>query len=74
MQAYTLGRAERAKGKEIESIPFFRRALELDPDFAAAHTMLSTVYGVLGRTAASPKSTRAKRMRDAIVSASGSGS
>ena len=31
LQAYTLGRAERAKGKEIESIPFFRRALELDP-------------------------------------------
>jgi tetratricopeptide (TPR) repeat protein len=53
LQAYTLGRAERAKGKEIESIPFFRRALEVDPAFAAAHTMLSTVYGALGEWARS---------------------
>jgi tetratricopeptide (TPR) repeat protein len=48
LQAYTLGRAERAKGKEVESIPFFNRALELDPNFAAGHTTLSTVYGSLG--------------------------
>ncbi len=58
LQAYTLGRAERAKGKEIESIPFFRRALELDPDFAAAHTMLSTVYGVLGELGQSEEHAR----------------
>jgi tetratricopeptide (TPR) repeat protein len=58
LQAYTLGRAERAKGKELESIPFFRRALELDPDFAAAHTMLSTVYGVLGELAQSEEHAR----------------
>ncbi|HEY7058760.1 MAG TPA: protein kinase, partial [Vicinamibacterales bacterium] len=58
LQAYTLGRAERAKGKEIESIPFFRRALELDPDFAAAHMMLSTVYGVLGELGQSEEQAR----------------
>ena len=58
LQAYTLGRAERAKGKEIESIPFFRRALELDPDFAAAHTMSSTVYGVLGELGQSEEHAR----------------
>ena len=58
LQAYTLGRAERAKGKEIESIPFFRRALELDHDFAAAHTMLSTVYGVLGELGQSEEHAR----------------
>jgi len=58
LRAYTLGRAERAKGKELESIPFFRRALELDQDFAAAHMMLSTVYGVLGELAQSEEHAR----------------
>jgi tetratricopeptide (TPR) repeat protein len=46
--AYTLGLAERRRGAEIESIPFFERALALDPRFAAAATTLSTVYGNLG--------------------------
>ena len=39
LQAYTAGRAQRARGAELESIPFFVRALELDPEFAAAHTV-----------------------------------
>jgi tetratricopeptide (TPR) repeat protein len=47
LKAYTLGLAQRAKGAELESIPFLERALELDPKFAAAATTLSTVYGNL---------------------------
>jgi DNA-binding winged helix-turn-helix (wHTH) protein/tetratricopeptide (TPR) repeat protein len=31
-----------------ESIPFFRRAIELDPNFAAAYTGLSRIYSNLG--------------------------
>ena len=48
LRAYTLGLAQRRRGAEIESIPFFERALALDPRFAAAATTLSTVYGNLG--------------------------
>jgi serine/threonine protein kinase/tetratricopeptide (TPR) repeat protein len=48
LRAYTLGLAQRRKGAEMESIPFFERALALDPRFAAAAATLSTVYGNLG--------------------------
>jgi Flp pilus assembly protein TadD len=48
LEAYTMGLSRRARGAELESIPFFERALELDPAFAAAATTLSTVYGNLG--------------------------
>jgi Flp pilus assembly protein TadD/predicted Ser/Thr protein kinase len=48
LKAYTLGVAERRKGREMESIAFFNQAIELDQEFAAAYTTLSTVYGGLG--------------------------
>ena len=48
LHAYTLGRRARARGEEIESIAFFRRAVELDPRFASAYTSLSTIYSNLG--------------------------
>jgi tetratricopeptide (TPR) repeat protein len=51
LKAYTLGIKERARGTEIESIPFFQRAIELDPGFASALMQLSTVYGNLGESA-----------------------
>jgi tetratricopeptide (TPR) repeat protein/predicted Ser/Thr protein kinase len=48
LKAYTLGVAERRRGRELESISFFNQALVQDSEFAAAYTMLSTVYGSLG--------------------------
>jgi tetratricopeptide (TPR) repeat protein len=68
LQAYTAGRAQRAKGAELESIPFFVRALELDPQFAAAHTVLSTVYGALGEWARSEEYARNAYARRGHVS------
>ncbi len=68
LQAYSLGRAQRAKGAELESIPLFKRALEIDPDFAAAHTQLSTVYGSLGESALSEEHARAAYARRDRVS------
>jgi len=50
LKAYSLGLRQRALGNEIESIPFFQRAIELDPEFALAHTMLSNVFGSLGES------------------------
>jgi len=48
LHAYTLGQRARAREGEIESIPFFQRAAELDPKFASAYASLSTVYSNLG--------------------------
>ena len=50
LRAYTLGLARRAAGADVDSIPFFERAIQLDPDFAMAHTALSTVYGNIGES------------------------
>jgi eukaryotic-like serine/threonine-protein kinase len=50
LRAYTLGIARRQAGAEIESIPFFEHATELDPNFAMAYAALSTVYGNLGES------------------------
>jgi tetratricopeptide (TPR) repeat protein len=51
LKAYALALKERARGAEIESIPFLQRAIELDPSFASAWMVLSTVYGNLGESA-----------------------
>jgi serine/threonine protein kinase/Flp pilus assembly protein TadD len=58
LRAYTLGIEERRRGAEVESIPFFLRALEIDPSFAAAATTLSTVYGNLGEASKSTQYAR----------------
>jgi tetratricopeptide (TPR) repeat protein len=50
LKAFSLGDAERAKGTEPNSIPFFQRAIELDPNFALAYARLGTVYGNIGAT------------------------
>jgi serine/threonine protein kinase/tetratricopeptide (TPR) repeat protein len=48
LNAYALGLEERRRGREMESIAFFNQAIENDPEFAAAYTTLSTVYGSIG--------------------------
>ena len=50
LRAYALGVSRRAAGSEVEAIPFFKRAVELDPGFASAHSALSSIYGSLGET------------------------
>jgi Tfp pilus assembly protein PilF len=68
LKAYTLGLAQRDRGAELESVPFFEHALELDPGFAAAATMLSTVYGNLGEPARSEEFARRAFEHSAEVS------
>ena len=43
-KAFCLGEEERRKGRTLESIPFFLRATELDPQFALAYARLSLQY------------------------------
>jgi tetratricopeptide (TPR) repeat protein len=50
LKAFAAGIEKRASGSEIESIPFFERAISLDPKFALAYTTLSSIYGGLGET------------------------
>jgi hypothetical protein len=50
LKAFTAGIDKRAAGGEIESIPFFERAIDLDHNFALAYTTLSSIYGGLGET------------------------
>ena len=65
LRAYTLGyKATRLKGP-VEAIPFYKRAVELDPNFAWAYHGLGLIYGSLGETgAASEYAKRAFELRD----------
>jgi serine/threonine protein kinase/Flp pilus assembly protein TadD len=49
LKAYSLGTEQRSKGNELESIPFFKHAIELDPNFAAAYARLAVEYGNTGQ-------------------------
>lgn len=50
LKSYALGRKERLVGKEVEAIPFFQHAIELDPAFAMAYGQMATAYNNLGET------------------------
>ena len=44
LKIFVLGREQIVNGRQFEAIPFYRKALELDPDFALAYTELAVVY------------------------------
>ncbi len=44
LQAYSIGEAVRRKGDFVGAIPFFRRAVDLDPDFVFGYKGLATAY------------------------------
>ena len=44
LKAYSLGSKKMFEGQQSASVPFFKRAVELDPNFAAAYRSLSAVY------------------------------
>jgi serine/threonine protein kinase/Tfp pilus assembly protein PilF len=43
-KAYTLGREQHLKGKYLEAIPLYKRATDLDPNFALAYARLAYLY------------------------------
>jgi eukaryotic-like serine/threonine-protein kinase len=49
LKAFHLGEDARARTGEIGSIPFYQRALALDPEFALAYARLSAVHRNLGQ-------------------------
>ena len=58
LKAFTQAMAERSKGGEAESIPLFKRAIELDPNFALAYAQMGTAYSNLGENNISDENTK----------------
>jgi eukaryotic-like serine/threonine-protein kinase len=48
LKAYSLGRKTSAEKGQVAGIPFFHRAIELDPNFAAAYATLGGAYVAVG--------------------------
>ncbi|MEZ5293730.1 MAG: protein kinase [Vicinamibacterales bacterium] len=48
LKAYSQGMIARRTEGDLAALPLFRRAVELDPDFALAHARLGTAYSNLG--------------------------
>ena len=49
LRVFTLGDVKHSAGLELEALPNYLRAVELDPNFAMAHARLGAVYGNLGQ-------------------------
>ena len=44
LKVYSMGVEQQLKGKYLEAIPLFKRATEMDPDFARAYAAMSSMY------------------------------
>ena len=67
LKAYSQGMTTRRTQGDFESLPFFRRAVQLDPNFALAHARLGTVLSNLSEPAEAEKATRrAYELRDKV--------
>lgn len=70
LKAYSQGQRTRRTTSDFDSVPFFRRAIELDPEFALAYARLGTVYSNLGQADESKKMTaRAYELREKVSEA-----
>ncbi len=67
LQAYSLGRRAMAGGGWAAAVPFFQRAIRLDPNFAMAYARLGTSYRMLGeQTLASENTRKAYEQREFV--------
>jgi len=67
-KAYDLGRRHHFSGHYFEAIPLYRRALELDPDFALAYAALGISYGIAREDdLAAQSSRRAFALRERVT-------
>jgi serine/threonine protein kinase/tetratricopeptide (TPR) repeat protein len=65
LKAYSQGMVTRRTQGDFEALPFFKRAVEIDPDFALAHARLGTVLANLGHAEeARQASTRSYELRE----------
>jgi tetratricopeptide (TPR) repeat protein/predicted Ser/Thr protein kinase len=67
LKAYSQGLRTRRTTGDFDSVPFFRRAIELDPEFALAYARLGTVYNNLSQPDEARKmATRAYELREKV--------
>jgi len=65
LRAYSLGLKALDQQGSNASIPFFKRAIDLDPNFALAYALLATTYGNIGESSlATENAQRAYSLRD----------
>jgi tetratricopeptide (TPR) repeat protein len=58
LKAYSMGITTQRSRGDAEAIPFLKRALELDPNFAIAYTALGVAYSNLGQASAAAENAR----------------
>jgi tetratricopeptide (TPR) repeat protein len=67
LQAYSLGNGTHMGGNDRAAVPFFQRAIHLDPNFAMAYVKLGTVYDNLNERSLSMENTKkAYELRDRV--------
>ena len=67
LRYYSKGREQHSSGMYAEAIPFYRRAVELDPYFAIAYARLAVVYTNEGQSELSRQaSQKAYELRDRV--------
>ena len=67
LKAFTQGNEERNLGNQTEAIPFYKRAVELDPNFAMAYARLAVIYNNQFQTElAAQYSQKAYDLRDRV--------
>jgi eukaryotic-like serine/threonine-protein kinase len=65
LKAFTLGDEKHLGGEDLEAVPLYKRAIELDPNFALAYARLATSYGNLGQLSLSDENRKkAFELRD----------
>jgi serine/threonine protein kinase/tetratricopeptide (TPR) repeat protein len=67
LKAFSLGNSEFEKGHELESLPYYRRAVELDPNFAMVYARMGVIYGNAGASEPAKENTqKAYDLRDRV--------
>jgi Flp pilus assembly protein TadD len=67
LKAFAMGNTEFDQGREMESLPFYRRAVELDPNFAWVYGRMGVIYGNAGERDLARENTRkAYELRDRV--------
>jgi DNA-binding winged helix-turn-helix (wHTH) protein/tetratricopeptide (TPR) repeat protein len=65
LKAYSVGWQVSFSSGSAAAVPFLKRAIEIDPDFASAYAALGRMYGDIGESALSTENTsRAYQLRD----------
>ena len=64
---YSQGAQQAISGRQMEAIPLLKRAVELDPDFAYAYSLLGATYGSSGQLAVAARyAEKAYALRDRV--------